>query len=158
SEERLERLRERVGHHDLVLRREDYALQLRNAALLRLYVDRLDVHEAVSHREHEQVAADAAGATATAEQRELLADRGVGIDARLDLRRTEDGAVAREREDAELAVVGRVGATSDPGDHVVALAARRRHRHEEHERGSIRSGAPPRPVVGPEAGSGASMT
>src|SRR6266850_6306688 len=68
-----------------------------------------------------------------AEQRELLADGRVGVDAVLDVQRTEDRTVAGEGQHAQLPVVGRVGASGDPADHVVTLTAERGHRYKEHE-------------------------
>src|SRR6266851_4336787 len=96
-EERLQGLSERVGHHDPVLRREDEPLQLGDLALRGLDEQRLDIQERAAHRKHEEVATDALRPTARwAEQRELLADGAVIVDASFDLQRAEDGAVLRE--------------------------------------------------------------
>src|SRR3989442_405661 len=93
----------------------------------------------VVHGQHEEVAEDDARASA-AEERELLRDRRIGADPVLDLVWPEDEAVASEAKNAQLAVLGRVGAAGDPGDHVVALAAGRGHGNEEQEFAPVRPG------------------
>src|SRR5439155_5241886 len=97
----------------------------------------------------EEVAALTRGARVAdgAEQRELLADGRVVVDAPFDLQRSEDRAVFREPQHAQLPVVGRIRASRDPGDHVVALAAGRRHRDEEDELTTVRAGKARRHVV-----------
>ena len=59
---------------------------------------------------------------------DLLRDLGVLVDARLDLERPVDELVLGELVDDQLAVIGRVAARGQPGDHVLALA---RH-HGQH--------------------------
>src|SRR5688500_10171963 len=101
TEELVERALERRGHHDATLRREDHALQLRDAALRRLDEEPLDVQERVAHRKHEQVAPEARRPAALrTEQRELLLDRRVAVDDPFDLQRSEDLPVLREAEHA----------------------------------------------------------
>src|SRR6059036_2828441 len=104
------------------------------------------VDKAAADGEDEQVPANAVRGRRT-EQRELLADRRVGVDGVFDVQWTGDRAIARESEDAQLAVIWRVRASGDPADHVVAFPARRRHRYEEDELGPTRAGQPRRHVI-----------
>src|SRR6266542_2501511 len=140
AEQRIEALGERLLHHDLVLRREDHPLELWELALRGLDEERFDVQEGVADGQHDEVAADHLGPAPDREERQLLTDRRIGLDARLDLERPEDRAALGESQDAQLAVVRWVGATGDPRHHVVALRPGRRHRDEQDELALARSG------------------
>src|SRR5256714_8379103 len=107
-EQRVQRARERVGHRDLVLRRQDDALELRELAVIGLDEQRLDVEERVPDREDDEVPVDDLRSATDGEERGLLPDGRVGRDAGLDLERPEDRAALRQLQHPKLPVIGRV--------------------------------------------------
>ena len=79
-------------HRDFVVVGDDDARELRELARFRFQVERFDVEEGVVDGEHQQVAAQYAGA-ALVPERELLRDGGVLVGAGLDLHRAVDEAI-----------------------------------------------------------------
>src|SRR5712692_978507 len=120
-EERGERVRERVAHHDAVLRREEDLLELGELAVVRLDEDRLEVQERAADGKDDQVAVDDGAPSSELEERELLLDRRVGLAPGLDLDRSEDRATLRQPQDAQLPVIRRVRPDGDLRVHVMAL-------------------------------------
>ena len=141
----LHRVGEGVLKGDRVAVDHDHRLQLREARVVRLQVDRLDVGVGLAHGDKEQVAPNHLAALLP-QQRELARDRDILVDPRLDLRGAVHILVGREAEGEELAVVVAVAAPGQPGDAVQPVA--RREGQDQQELGALLIGQAQGDVVG----------